>query len=46
MNGGKDGSSSETDKPWKYPGQSSQESDRKPPPKRDVEEDYPPDGAH
>jgi hypothetical protein len=46
ISGRKDKGSSETDEPWRLPGQASQESEQKPPPKRDVEEDYPPDGAH
>ncbi len=41
--GGKDNSDSETDEPWKLPGQSSQEPEQKPPPRRDPEKVYPPD---
>jgi hypothetical protein len=40
---GKDRSSSETDEPWKLPGESSQQPEQKPPPKRDPERDYPKD---
>jgi hypothetical protein len=39
MTGGKD-SDSETNEPWKLPGQSSQQPEQKPPPRRDPE-DYP-----
>lgn len=40
--GSKDKGGSETDQPWKLPGQSSQQPEQKPPPKRDPERDYPP----
>lgn len=40
--GNKDQGSSETDQPWKLPGQSSQQPEQTPPPKRDPERDYPP----
>ena len=43
MNDTKDKGSSETDKPWALPGQSSQQPEQKPPPKRDPERDYPKD---
>ena len=44
MSGGKDDNSdSETNEPWKLPGQSSQQPEQKPPPKRDPDEDYPKD---
>jgi len=43
MTGDKDQSSSETDEPWKLPGQSSQQPEQKPPPKRNPDEDYPKD---
>ncbi len=33
-------SSSETDEPWKLPGQASQQPEQKPPPKRNPEETY------
>ena len=35
---GKDQSNSETDEPWKLPGQSSQDPEQKPPPKRERED--------
>jgi hypothetical protein len=42
--GGKDDNSgSETNEPWKLPGESSQQPEQKPPPKRDPDEDYPKD---
>ncbi len=42
MTGDKDDNSrSETDEPWKLPGQSSQQPEQKPPPKRNPETDYP-----
>jgi hypothetical protein len=41
----KDKGSSETDEPWKLPGQSSQEPEQKGPPKRDPERDYARDKA-
>ena len=36
----KDKGSSETDEPWKLPGQSSQQPEQKGPPKRNVDRDY------
>lgn len=44
MSGGKDDNGdSETNEPWKLPGESSQQPEQKPPPKRDPDEDYPSD---
>jgi hypothetical protein len=43
MSENKDKGSSETDEPWKLPGESSQQSEQKPPPKRDPDRDYPKD---
>ena len=41
----KEKGSSETDEPWKLPGDSSQQPEQKPPPKRDPERDYDGDKA-
>jgi hypothetical protein len=44
MSGGKgDDSDSETNEPWKLPGEYSQQPEQKPPPKRDPDTDYPKD---
>lgn len=40
MSKAKDKGSSETDEPWKLPGQSSQQPEQKGPPKRNVDRDY------